>query len=473
MAERRSGAERRRKGRASRQLNLSINSPDETLHIQLTREIKRLVAEGALRAGAKLPSSRELSQTLGVSRNTVVAAIQQLAADGLLVLKRGSGAYVAVDVPAKGRRTAHTLPMSTERPPFAIGVPAVDIFPFGRWNKMQSKRWRRMPRNALDEEHSVGWSGLRRVIASYLTLSRGLRCEPEQVIVTSGIRAGVGLAASVLARRGDQALVEDPGYFAVKETLRAMGLLPIPVRVDNNGLDISASVATPDARIAVLTPHCQFPTGAVMSSERVAAVAAWSRCAESWIIEDGHDSDVTAHLRAPLLAQGVERSVFVNSFNTTLFPSLRVGYVVVPSSLVDAFVAAQRDGGSYANVPTQIILSDFLESGAFDDHMRNSREAYAERGNVLQMALHGSLSHVLTGTPKCAGLHFIAMCPPNVSLRTFVEDAAAADIDLTPMTRFLEQALPAERRFLLGFSGFPPAALRQSATRLAHFCDKF
>lgn len=465
-----------RRERTSRLLDVAMSSGQGTLHAQLVSGLRRIIIEGALSPGAKLPASRRLAEDLGISRNTVVAAIEQLAADGVLELRRGSGAYVALSVPHLSDRPGamQALPGDAEQPPFAPGVPALDLFPLQAWSKLQWRRWRQMPRAGLQEGHSAGWSGLRWSIASHLRLTRGVRCEPEQVIVTSGTRAAVYLAASALAKPGDSAWVESPGYFGTREALAATGLLPVEAPVDEHGLNVAeAERLHPDARFAVVTSHCQMPTGVVLSAERRRALQAWAERTGAWIIDNGYDSETTLgqDRPKPLLADGCSNAIYVNSFNKVMFPSLRIGYAIVPPALVERFAAARHVMDAHSNVANQMVLHDFIESGQFDEHLRVCRQAYTERRDALIEALDRQLGRWFASPPRVAGLHVIVEAPPHVDGSALIQRAAAANLDLTAMTQFTRSPDPKERRFLLGYAGFSPLSLRKAVSRLARVCE--
>lgn len=462
------------KERASRLLDIAMSSGQGTLHAQLVSGLRRIIVEGALSPGAKLPPSRRLAADLGVSRNTVVTAIEQLAADGLLDLRRGSGAYVALSIPHAAGKTARALPGDAEQPPFMPGVPALDLFPLEAWSKLQWRRWRQMPRAGLQEGHSAGWSGLRWSIASHLRLTRGVQCEPEQVIVTNGTRAAVYLAARALAKPGDSAWVESPGYFGARDALAATGLRPISVPMDEQGLDVAeAERLDPDARFAFVTSHCQMPTGVVLSPMRRRALQAWAERSNAWIIDDGYDSETMLgqDRPKPLMADGCSNAIYVNSFNKVMFPSLRIGYAVVPPQLVERFAAARHVMDAHSNVANQMVLHDFIESGRFDEHLRVCRQAYTERRDALIESLDRHLGGWFGSPPRPAGLHLIAGAPTHVDLPVLIERAAIAGVDLTTMAQFTQHPDPDERRFLLGYAGYSPLSLRKAVARLARVCD--
>lgn len=452
-----------------------MSSSQGTLHAQLVASLRRLIVEGALSPGAKLPASRRLAVDLGVSRNTIVTALEQLAADGLLELRRGSGAYVASDIEqAKPRKGRVTLPGDDEQLPFMPGVPALDLFPVDAWAKLQWRRWRQMSRAGLQEGHSAGWSGLRWSIAAHLRLTRGIHCEPDQVIVTSGSREAIHLVASALGKPGDTAWVENPGYWGMREALQTTGVTPVFAGIDEEGLDVAkAAREHPGARFALVTSHCQMPTGVALSQARRRELVEWAQRAGAWIVDNGYDSETIPGPKGakPLIADSGEQVIYVNSFNKVMFPSLRIGYVIAPISLVDRFISARASLGLHSNVANQMVLHDFIESGRFDEHVRVCREAYLERRDVLMTALERQLGGWFATPPRPAGLHLIVTAPSHVDVQTLIAKAAAAGVDLTSMGQFMSGGADEKNRILLGYAGFAPATLRKAVDRLARVCE--
>lgn len=458
--------------RAALLLDAVLDSPAETLQAKMFQGLRELIIQGVLPPDAKIPSTRRLAEDLGVSRNTVVAALEKLASDGWLEMRQGSGTYVAARPPLRSPRSLQSLPDRQGDVPFTPNVPGLDLFPAEIWNRLQSRRWRTMPRSALQEGDHAGWAGLRSIIPRHLHLTRGIECEPQQVFITNGARAATYLATRVLTQPGDQVWVEDPGYFGTKNIMRAQALAVASVPVDREGLSVMKGMElAPDAKLAIVTSHCQFPSGVAMSELRQAELRQWAERAGGWIIDDGYDSEFNfGPGRLTSISQGArDRVLYVNSFNKSLFPALRIGYVVVPPSLVDTFSGMRGVLDGQSNVPNQMVLHDFLEGGHYDEHIRRCREAYAERRAALLAALGGPLSEWLEAAPHKAGLHVVTSVRKGGSAKPLVDNARDAGIDLTPMTQFSERAF-AENQILLGFSGFSPATLAASAVKLARVC---
>lgn len=442
-----------------------------TLQARLYRTLRSLIARGLLVPGARLPSSRALAEDLSISRNTVTAALDQLAADGWVETRRGSGVYVSQVALATKTVTAGraVLPDGPDMLPFDVGPPGLDFFPIDAWRRIQARRWASMPRSAMREGASAGYSGLRQTIAEHMWIARGLPCSPDQVFITHSVRSGLDLAIRVLTKPGDEVWIEDPGYFGTRALIEAGHLRAVPVKVDDQGLDISAGrLAAPHARLAVVTPQCHFPTGVSLSKSRRAELLDWASEADAWVIEDDYDAEFRfdPEPSVPLATDpGGERAIYVHSFNKSLFPALRMGLLIVPRSLVEAFSELRGRIDGYPSVPAQMVLRDFIEEGWLDTHLRNCRAAYRERRSVMLERVEPRLLPWLRFEPHRAGLHMVANLVPSLDPQDLASRAREQGIELTPMARLSTRPLE-ERRLLLGFAGYTPSQLLRATDKL-------
>lgn len=310
-----------------------------------------------------------------------------------------------------------------EGPPraFRPDVLALDEFPVALWSRLVGRRWRAATVAQLDYADPAGHGPLREAIASYLGAARGVRCAPAQVLITSGSQQGIDLAARALLNPGDPVWVEEPGYRGAKAALSAAGVSLHPVPVDDEGLRVDAGAAAcPRARMAYVTPSHQYPTGATMSLARRLALLDWARRAGAWIVEDDYDSEYRYAGRPLPALQGLDTSgrvVYVGTFSKVLFPALRLGYVVAPDALIDAFARMQALVNRQIPTLDQAVLADFILDGHFARHIRRMRQLYAARQAALVEAVRRDLGDVIEVRSAEAGLHVVGWLPPGPTMR--------------------------------------------------------
>ncbi len=475
---------------------LEAASPDP-LHRQLYDKLRNVILTGRISPGAQIPSSRDLARELGVARNTVLNAVEQLIAEGYLQGEPGSGTYVNRTLPddtlrvprlqpspaqrarkhyplslrSRGLTTISTLLPSAGRPkPFQPAVPAVDAFPFNLWAKLVQKQWRRHPSDLLGFGEPAGYLPFRRAIAAYLTGARAVRCEAEQVVIVSGAQQALDLVSRLLIDPGDPVWIEEPGYPGVRATLLAAGARLIPVPVDEEGLNVQAGVArAASARLVYVTPSHQFPLGYTMTLARRLELLSWSQRARAWILEDDYDSEYRYTSRPIPALQGLaaqEQVIYVGTFSKVLFPSLRLGYLVVPSALVDVFTAARTVAAGQPPLIEQAVLTEFITEGHFGRHIRRMRALYQERRAVLLDEAKRELAGLLEVQVSDAGLHAIGWLPRGVDDRPAARLAAAEGVDTVPLSSFY-QGPGKQRGLILGFAAFDAPELRSGARKLA------
>jgi GntR family transcriptional regulator/MocR family aminotransferase len=470
----------------------------EPLYRQLYGSLRAAILGGRLSAGGALPSTRLLAGELGVSRNTVLLAFDQLRAEGYLEGTPRSGTRVAQALPrrrpppagsngpalrprarmsqelsARGRAILETpLPWlasgGTVPRPFRAGVPALEEFPCALWARLAAKRWRRPP--GLGYGDVSGFGPLREAIAQYVRAGRGARCTADQVIVVNGSQQGVDLAARVLLDPGDTVWMEDPGYAGARTALLAAGARLEPVPVDGEGLVVEAGRArAPRARMAYVSPSHQFPLGVTMSAARRLALLRWAAQAGAWLVEDDYDSEFRYDARPLACLQGMDeagRVVYVGTFSKTLVPAIRLGYLIVPDSLIDAFRAARAAADRHSPTVDQAVLADFLAEGHFARHVRRMRRLYGERQDALIHAIRDRLAGRLEAEPSAAGMHLVAWLAEGMGDEEASARAARAGVEASPLSRYATRR-PPRGGLLLGWAGFPPAAILQAADRLA------
>jgi len=438
--------------------------------------LRNRILDGLWRHGEKLPGTRVIAKDAGVSRWTAVMAVDMLLAEGLVEARKRSGTYVNWSGAGPNLRPDALGPGGTSSDgskahvPFAVGVPGLDLFPMHIWRRLQTKRWKEMPVDALQTGHDGGWPELRASIAAHVGATRGLKCAPSQVFVTTSAHAAVLLAGEVLCRPGSVVWMEEPGYFRTRAALQAAGLAPVAVAVDGQGLSIDdGRRLAPKASMAVVTGAFQFPTGVALGDTRKHELLDWSAQVGSFVLEDDFACEFR-HPRAatmPLAAMAnAQRVVYMNTFSTTIFPSLRLSYLIVPRAIADRFAEALRRTDRYATVPNQIVLADFLASGQFAKHIRRCREAYADRQQVITEALETECAGMFAGDPLLCGMHVCVRFKQRIDDNAVTTAARDAGLIVEPLSRFYANPT-ADTGLLLGFAGFRPDALRDAVRRLA------
>jgi GntR family transcriptional regulator/MocR family aminotransferase len=365
---------------------------------------------------------------------------------------------------SRGAATAH---------PFRPGLPGLDAFPFDLWTRLLARRWRRVPRQLLDYGEPAGYAPLREAIAAYLGEARAVSCEASQVIVVTGAQQAVDLAARVLLDPGDIAWVEDPGYQGARGALVAAGIRLAPVPLDAEGLDVRRGARlAPDARLVYVTPSHQYPLGVTMTLQRRLALLEWASASGAWILEDDYDSEYRYAGRPLAALQGLDaagRVIYAGTFSKVLFPALRLGYLVVPPELVDAFVAARALTDRHSPSVTQAALADFIDGGHFARHVRRTRALYAERQATLTRVARRTLGGLLEVAPAEAGMHLMGWLPPGVDDRAAARAALARDVDAPPLSSF--RVRPARRGerggLVLGYAAYTPREIDDACGRLA------
>jgi GntR family transcriptional regulator/MocR family aminotransferase len=467
---------------------------------QIYEQIREAIASGRLAAGVRLPASRAFAADLVVSRNSVTAAYAQLRAEGYLVQRGRVGTFVAslepdrVEMSARPVRARKAAPaVAGRRPlsrvaamalaaaerlpaadrgspvPFRIGDPAIDVFPVRVWGRLVARSWRsgRVPLGYLDP---AGARPLRQAIAEYLIGSRGVRCEWQQVFIVSGTQQAVDVAIRLVLSPGDAVWIEDPCYSGARSAIDASSVTAVSVPVDSEGISVDEGLRIePKARGVYVTPSHQFPLGAVMSVSRRMALLGWAAGADAWIIEDDYDSEFRYASRPLPSLQGLDeqgRVIYVGTFSKTLFPGLRVGYLVSPPGLVDAFQAAFALGGRYASADAQLVVTEFITEGHFERHLRRMRALYAARQAVLLTHAQDHLSEWLDVSPSAAGLHLIGWIRDrSSSAAKIIERAAGVGVELRALSHYT-QRIPKRDAILLGYAAFAPAAMEVAARRL-------
>lgn len=465
--------------------------PGQGLARQLYQALRVRILDGRLASGTRLPASRELAALLGISRNTVTRALDQLYAEGYVAGRVGDGTYVAelarsrptpspavtpaASSPALQRLHTHHLPLPPSGAPraFRIGVPAFDLFPFETWARLQARFWRKPALARLGYGDPAGDLQLRELIAAYLRSSRGLTCETQQILITCGSQQAISLCAQLLIQPGDRVAIENPGYRAAGHAFAVAGAQLCGVAVNHDGLDVDALQRLHDCRLAYVTPAHQYPTGVTLSLPRRLALLAWAKRVNGWIIEDDYDGEYrySGTPLAPLAAlDGQQRVIYIGTFGKLAFPALRLGYLVLPPALAEPFARRQALEIRHSEVGTQAVMAEFVAAGHFQRHVRRMRQAARSRRDALIEAWPQAIPGCSPLPAVEAGLHLSIRVESLARERELIGAARAAGIEMTPLSDYWlpdsETAEEARAGLVLGFAAVPEAQIIEAVQTL-------
>lgn len=465
------------------------------IHRQIYDWYQAAIVEGRLHPGQDVPSTRGLARELKVSRAPVLAAFEQLVAEGYFAAAVGAGTRVSDTIPMQVSlaRPARAVPLVaddggrcvSERAAklpaddgpwlahagaFRPSLPALDHFPAAIWAAMLARHSRSTAPQMLGYGNPMGHEPLREAIAAYLGASRGVRCTPAQIMIVSGSQQGLQIAAQVLLDRGDAIMMEEPGYPGAHAAFASAGLEMVPVPVDKEGIDIAAGRArAPAARAAYVTPSHQYPLGTGMSAARRMQLLQWASDEHAWIIEDDYDSEFRFGARPVLSLQGLDaasRVIYLGTFSKVMFPALRIGYLVIPEDLLPPFRAVRESIDLFAPTLTQAALADFIAAGHFGRHLRRMRTLYRHRRARLASALADRFGDELRVVGIEAGMHLTVLVPAAWDDVDLARRASVAGLSVIPLsTCCLEQ--PALRGLVLGFGSVDSDGIDRGADLLA------
>src|ERR1700739_3844746 len=441
------------------------------------------ILTGQLRPGQKIPSTRYLALELKVSRITVLCAFQQLSAQGYIESSAGSGTYVAKSIPDQPTRLGLSKqPRLVDYPPsagsrkisqlsaklvpfptlpfgldaFRVGLPALDQFPVSTWSRLVARCWRRPKKEMLMYGDRMGFEPCREAIAEYVTTVRGVRCDASQVMIVNGSQQGLEITARALLDPGDHIWIEEPGYPGAVQAFHSVTGNQIPVPVDDEGLDVKEGIRRcPKARAAFITPSHQFPLGVTMSAGRRMMLLEWAFRNNSWIVEDDYDSEYDFRKRPIAAVQGLDttaRVIYVGTFSKVLFPSLRIGYLIVPSDLVSAFSRIRQASDLSHSTLEQAVLADFIQEGHLARHIRRMRMLYMERNEMLTDEIRKQLGSAVELVSAQAGMHLVCLLPSGIEDTIVWQRAAQAGIASWPLS-ICYQKKPQRGGLILGYGG--------------------
>ena len=493
--------------------------PKKGLSRQLYHALRERVLDGRLSCGARLPASRDLAAALGISRNSVVRAYDQLYAEGFIEGRIGDGTYVAqlpdksalpkklstnlstgfstglptglstktpvlpvitsskvIHSSALHKVARHSLDLPPSGPPraFRVGVPAFDLFPFDVWSKLQAGFWRKPDLQQLCYGDPAGDARLRGLIAAYLRASRGLSCTAEQILITCGAQQGISLCAQLLVEPGEGVAVENPGYHAAAQAFAIAGAQVLGVPVDQEGMRCDLLARLANCRLAYVTPSHQYPSGVTLSLARRLELLDWAEHTQGWIVEDDYDGEYrySGAPLSPLAAldrQG--RVIYVGTFGKVAFPALRLGYLVLPNALIEPFAQRRSLDMRHSEVSTQAVMAEFMASGHFQRHIRRMRRAAISRRNALMAHWPQGVEGLGDLPAIAAGLHVTVAVSSLEREQALLAQANEVGVEINGLSRYWlhHSTEPVDNRagLVLGFAAVPEADIKSALARLS------
>lgn len=467
------------------------------LHQQLADELRSRILSGELPPGSRLPPTRRAGKELGVARNLVVMAYEQLQLEGYLRAAVGVGTWVPESLSPhllppppteqapsmeeqpiqgvlsrRGHRIATSVsPLKGTRPtlPFRPAAVSADHFPDREWLRLHARNWRRRSCELVHYGEVQGFLPLREALADHLTRFRGVRTTPGQILITSGSQQSLDMVARMLIDPGDSAAVEEPGYDGAAAAFRAGGARLVPVPVDVEGLQPDSRVLR-GVRLIYTTPSHQYPLGVTLSLERRLSLLKWAEQAGSWIIEDDYDSEFRYESRPLPSLQGLDRAgrvVYVGTFSKVLASALRIGFIVLPEVLTDPFIRARQVIDHHPPIAIQATLADFIAGGHLERHIARLRNIYRERRESLRQSLNENLGRHLSIVDGDGGLHLAAFLNDRIQDTAVCSKAFSRGIDPQPLSVHYSGTSP-RNGLVLGFGGFAPDRLREAVNILGN-----
>jgi GntR family transcriptional regulator/MocR family aminotransferase len=488
-------------------INLDGNSTSPLYH-QLYEQLRETILTGKLLPHQKLPSTRSLAKSLKISRTTVTQCYEQLIAEGYLQTQVGSGTFVSSDLstptttlfsddiwrsPSEfvdrhtndlgiklstygdrvSRSCSPTITTSDAPISFRYGSPALDFFPVKIWRKLFLRHCG-SNLTLLDYSPDIfGHLALREALCNYLKIVRGVRCQPEQIVITNGSQQALDLITRVLIEPGEAIAIEDPGYIAARRVFQMQGAKLFPVPVDESGLIISKLFALPKPKLIYVTPSHQFPTGAVLSLSRRLELLTWAQGNNTVVIEDDYDSEFRYDSRPIPALQGLDRQdsvIYIGTVSKILFPSLRIGYLILPPSLVKVFATVRWLIDRHTPAIEQQMLADFINEGYLERHIRRLRNLYDRRRQALVMALKRYLGERVQIFGANAGIHLMVKIETSLSDRAIIEAAARLGVGLFTTENYYLQGI-SKGEFLLGYSEPNEIQIEEGIKILAQIID--
>jgi GntR family transcriptional regulator / MocR family aminotransferase len=467
------------------------------LHQQLTEKIRLAILEGRLKPNQKLLSSRSLAKSLNVSRSTVTQSYEQLESEGYLETRLGSGTYICHQISDDWLKSQHIEPINSKNAinstlsqfgnslvsvkrlevsepdyeiSFRYGNPAVKYFPIQQWRKLIARHCVNSPALLNYAADAAGYFPLRVAIADYLGRSRAVRCTPEQVIIVNGSQQALNLIARLTLNPGDWVAMEEPGYLGARHCFTAQSANLQPISVNSEGLDVeSLSQCDRPFKLAYVTPSHQFPTGVTLTLRQRIALLQWAQTTGTLIIEDDYDSEYRYEEQPIPALQGMDKSqsvIYVGTFSKTMFPSLRIGYLVVPPSWISPVTTAKWLCDRSTSLLEQYTLTDWIAEGYFERHIRRMRKLYNSRRQILIEAFQKYFGDRVTILGKSAGVHVMVRIKTTLADKIMVQKAAAVGIGLIGARDYYLQPQH-QGEFIFGYAQLEEAQIEKGIWKLS------
>lgn len=449
------------------------------VHRQLTQALRHAIRTGRIDGGARLPSTRSLADDLGLSRSTVVKAFEQLNAEGYLESRTGSGTTVPLGLVQEGSTpgthptadSGHGTDHSELPQPLRPGIPALDEFANSAFGRIVRRVLNDLGAEVLTTGAHAGDPALRAAVARHLRSNRGVRCHADDILVTSGSQEGLSLAFEVIASRGDEIWIEDPGYFGARDAATVVGLTPRPVPVDHEGLLVADGIRLwPGARGAYVTPSHQFPTGSLLSARRRVELLEWAQRHDAYIVEDDYDSEFRLEGRALPALQGIDehdRVVYVGSFSKSLAPAIRLGFLVLPPQLRDRALQIRVDRTGMQPLWIQRAAALFMEEGHFARHVRRTRTLYRKRRDALAEVVGTVLEGRASLRTPTGSMHALLDLEGGVSAADVAHRLSEQGVIAVPAGVFrMDPDDSNEQSLLVGFGGYSEAEIQEAVERI-------
>ncbi|PHM36571.1 PLP-dependent aminotransferase family protein [Xenorhabdus innexi] len=465
---------------------------------QVYHTIRNAILDGRLTENTKIPSTRALAEMMSISRNSVIAGFDRLTDEGYLIARKGSGTYVSTTIPdklvainrtyeSKEKKTiaASNLstatnalmpfwekiqPESNQYPIFNIGVGCVDQFPHKLWGQLTGRVWRHSKKTIGQFSQPDGYPLLKKVLADYIHATRGVNCSEHQIIIVNGTQQAINLTARVLLQQGDKVWLDDPSYDSARAIFTAMGAQIAAIPSDAQGMNVSYGAAShPDARLVYTSPSHQFPLGTTLTLPRRLALLDWANQHNAWIFEDDYNSEFRYFSKSIQALQGLDttqRVIYAGTFSKMMYPGLRIGFLVVPEPLINAFTMMKYYSDTLSGYLEQAVLAHFIQEGHYARHVRRIRKICYERQSALSDAINRYLPHVFDANITDSGIHMVCRLKDGFTEQEIITKCRQLGLGAQPLSRYCIHAF-SDQAILFGYAAHPPADIYENIKRLA------